>query len=127
MNNTAKLASIETLLGTIPTFQCVEGCHDCCGPVPASRLEWKRIEQRTGMSWTHYMKEVERRSKSDALSCPLLADGKCSVYDIRPAVCRVFGSSLHARLICPHDRKPEQPMTAEATDALMDKISALGY
>lgn len=118
MNNTKRLASIDTLLQGVPQFQCVEGCSDCCGPVPMTRLEMSRIKARVG--------EYEMFDKD--LHCGLLKDGKCSVYDIRPAICRVFGAtSFQPRLVCPHGRKPEQPLSREATDELIDKVKALGH
>jgi Fe-S-cluster containining protein len=96
MNNTQRLASIDTLLAGVPQFQCVEGCADCCGPVTMTALEWKRLAVRTGDT---KLKEKTTAAAKDIMdgghgSCPMLdkSTNKCSVYDIRPAICRVFGA-----------------------------------
>ncbi|MGR5432333.1 YkgJ family cysteine cluster protein, partial [Vibrio astriarenae] len=34
---------IRFLRQRIPTFECVPGCHDCCGPVTASTEEMSRL------------------------------------------------------------------------------------
>lgn len=119
MNDSTRLATIDDLLKGIPQFQCVEGCSDCCGPIVMTKLEAHRIAARTG----------QKSVTTDAhLKCSLLgSDGKCSVYDIRPAVCRVFGASESERLVCPHGRKPGNPMTPSETGALMDKVLTLGH
>jgi len=33
--------------------------------------------------------------------CPLLVEGRCSVYALRPAICRGFGSVAEPRMACP--------------------------
>lgn len=116
MNNTTRLATLDDLLKAVPAFTCKEGCSDCCGMVPMSRLEWKRIQERTGL-----------KSQFDENGhCALLKDGKCSVYDIRPAVCRIFGTSEHPRLTCPHGCRSEQLLSITQTNKLTDASRELG-
>lgn len=92
-----------------------------------SRLEWRRIIERTGKSEKEYHAEVTKRIEAGNLQCVFLDDAnKCSIYDIRPAVCRIFGASEHHRLTCPHGARPERLMTVKETDALMDKVDSLG-
>ena len=38
---------IDTLRQQIPSFACVPGCHDCCGPVTASSTEMARLPRRS--------------------------------------------------------------------------------
>ena len=129
MNNSARLAEIDRLLASVPGFQCKPGCADCCGPVCISRLELNRIVQRTGIKPKELLTSfrLKQSQKTGCLKCPLLdAQNKCSVYDIRPAICRIFGSSDHPRLRCPHGLKPENPLTPEATNSLVDRVMGLG-
>ena len=122
MNNTVRLAKIDDILAGVPKFQCVDGCADCCGPTLMSRLEWKRILQRLG-------KKSSELQVDDHMNCPMLdkTTNKCGVYDIRPAICHVFGASEHERLVCPHGRKPEKSLTKSETSLIMHEIDALGY
>ena len=129
MNNTARLAEIDQLLESVPKFECKAGCADCCGLIAVSKLELKRIVARTGikpeMLKTSF--RLKQLKKTGCLDCPLLdSQNKCSVYDIRPAICRVYGASDHVRLQCPHGLKPEKPLTVEETNSLMDRVMALG-
>lgn len=126
MNNTTKLATIDHILGGVPQFKCLDGCHDCCGPVVMSRLEWLRIIRRVGRSEKDLQKEATNRIEAGNFECIFLGESGCNIYDIRPAVCRVFGASEHRRLTCPHGAKPEKPLTAKETDAMIDTISLIG-
>ena len=140
MNNTAKLAAIDSLLSRIPAFQCKPGCHDCCGPVPMTRLELKRIASATSQTESALMRKINKAilvgfSRSDAEAekavCPLLGEHGCTVYAIRPAICRLFGSSEdktpHSSLKCPHGCGPEKLLTAAETNSILNGVHRLGY
>lgn len=81
----------------IPSFDCVPGCHDCCGPVTASSEE---------MAGLPFKSLALHEAALANLDCPHLADSGCQVYAERPLICRLFGTT--AGLPCPHGRKPEQ-------------------
>ena len=130
MNNTTRYARLDDLIRTIPPFECVDGCADCCGPITMTPLEWKRIIERTG---DHKLKDKMAKLMDDAFQggqghCPLLdpVKKKCTVYDIRPAICVVYGSGNAEHLICPHGRKPEKPLTAEEVSVFMAQVDRLG-
>lgn len=80
----------------IPTFECVPGCHDCCGPVTASSEE---------MACLPYKSNAEHAAALEALSCPHLGEKGCQVYAERPLICRLFGTT--PRLACPNGNRPE--------------------
>jgi hypothetical protein len=86
---------LEALRERIPTFRCVVGCHDCCGPVTASALEVGRLPVRT---------EAEHAAALARLDCVHLGPHGCQAYDERPLVCRLFGTT--PRLPCPNGRRP---------------------
>jgi hypothetical protein len=86
---------IEDLRRRIPSFACVVGCHDCCGPVTASSEEVARLPART---------EAEHEAALAELGCPYLGPHGCEVYDERPLICRLFGTT--PRLPCPNGRRP---------------------
>lgn len=80
----------------IPGFECIPGCHDCCGPVTTSSEEMARLPRKNA---------AEHEAALAALSCPHLGDKGCQVYSERPLICRLFGTT--ESLPCPHDRHPE--------------------
>jgi hypothetical protein len=80
----------------IPEFACIPGCHDCCGPVLASSAEMARLPE---------VSEAQREKALPNWDCAHLAEHGCSVYEERPLICRMFGTT--PRLPCPHGKRPE--------------------
>jgi Fe-S-cluster containining protein len=50
--------------------------------------------------------DQERDAALADLSCPHLGASGCEVYDERPLICRLFGTTTS--LLCPHGRHPEE-------------------
>ena len=90
---------ISALRRQIPSFECVPGCHDCCGPVTTSPEEMSRLPRKTA---------AEQEAAMDELNCVHLGPNGCEVYDQRPLICRLFGTT--PCLPCPHGRGPELPI-----------------
>jgi hypothetical protein len=88
--------TIDQLRKKIPSFECVPGCHDCCGPVTTSSTEMARLPVKS---------EAVHEAALDALSCPHLGANGCEVYDERPLICRLFGTT--PSLPCPNGRRPD--------------------
>jgi len=90
---------IDQLRRRIPGFACVPGCHDCCGPVTASSEELLRLPVRS---------EAEHDAALAELNCVHLGPEGCRVYDQRPLICRLFGTT--PSLPCPRGQGPEVPV-----------------
>jgi uncharacterized protein len=102
---------------------CIEGCHDCCGPVYFSRLELKRapllenniaglmdlVAMNTGIDW-HF---------NCATCIYVTAEGRCGIYKDRPFVCRIFGATEEPALKCPHGRIAPNPISIEETHEIV--------
>jgi hypothetical protein len=85
----------------IPQFSCVPGCHDCCGPIMASTEEMSRLP---------LVDATSRKAALEKWDCPHLGVAGCQVYEERPLICRLFGTT--PRLKCPHGRQPDRMMDA---------------
>jgi Fe-S-cluster containining protein len=96
-----------TLREGIPTFECIEGCSDCCSLAFFTDVERSRIVAAGGLM----------RDQADDMDCRYLVDHKCSIYQERPLICRLFGAST--ALPCPHGRGPAKPLTEAEFDARM--------
>ena len=94
-----------------PVLDCQAGCAYCCckpnvlASVPeiANIIGFVRknvsadgrrdLEERT----RRYRTQVEGRRVEDptneSVPCPLLVDGRCSVYEVRPLICRGYNST----------------------------------
>lgn len=129
MNTTVKLAKIDALLSAIPTFKCKEGCSDCCGPVQLSRLEYMRCIQASGRTAEHVKEQMQKDLQQGIYACPLLdtVTRKCSVYTVRPAICRLFGV-VKGELLCPHGYAPESHslLSDEQAQKILRKVEELG-
>lgn len=67
----------------LPPMRCDAGCGECCGVAPCSTSEYDRVAT--------YAKLHGITPQRQGSTCPYYIDGTCSVYDARPAVCRLFG------------------------------------
>ena len=100
-----RVYQLRFLRRRIPAFECVPGCHDCCGPVTASSEELARLPERSA---------AQREQALADWSCPHLQPSGCGAYEERPLICRLFGTT--ASLPCPHGRRP-QAMVEPAIEA----------
>lgn len=80
---------LEKFYAQIPTFKCIPGCFACCGPVPFAKCEWDRIEDKR---------------EATGITCPYASASGCAIYDKRPLICRLFGTTDD--LPCPHGCRP---------------------
>lgn len=73
--------TLDDLYAQVPAISCKGLCHTSCGPLVIGESERQRIQERHGvdipdLQWT----------------CPALnAFGRCSVYEDRPMICRLWG------------------------------------
>jgi hypothetical protein len=95
VSDLARQAALDALYRELPTLDCQRQCQDCCGPIAMSRVEWQRICRKLG--------HVPRGA--DDLVCPMLQQGLCSVYHIRPVICRLWG--VTETLPCPWGCQPQ--------------------
>lgn len=104
MADRAKDAKLHArLYKKIPSFRCIEGCTDCCGPVPWTEHELARV----GLDAPPRVGEDRR--------CPFSLQGRCDIHDRRPFMCRLFGTVDD--LVCPHGRGPlKRIATADGHD-----------
>jgi uncharacterized protein len=87
---------VRALYANLPEIECKGFCHQSCGPVPATRAEVKAIEDRAGKPFG---------PRSDGY-CSMLDGGRCTVYEDRPLMCRLWG--LVEKMKCPWGCVPER-------------------
>src|SRR5215471_3974627 len=106
-------AALETIYAQVPSIACKGLCQDCCGPLGMSYLEWIRIKRASPL----------RLAEAKHTTCPLLKHGKCTVYALRPLICRLWGTTEN--MPCFHFCKPERYLTITEADELMHAVEAL--
>lgn len=100
-------------------FNCKKNCGKCCTLTAFTQKEKEALgEVANNYAWVEIGKAlcplpkdgIEGNSMQDALgktSCVFLDKNKrCTIYDKRPLVCRLFGRT--ETLICPEGVKPKK-------------------
>ncbi len=122
-----KLEALDRLYARLPTIQCKGLCVEYCGLVPMYQIEINRIAERTGERPRVALNASNPPRGHIVLQegvCPLLtAAGRCSVYDIRPAICRMFGTAKD--MLCPHGCRPNRWLSDKESRSIMRKIKAI--
>lgn len=95
-------------------IECKGRCANSCGPIDCSTLERKLIEGRTGRKLD---------APGPELTCSMLKNGRCTVYSIRPIICRLWG--VVESMPCPHGCQPERRLSDREGFGLMAKAFEL--
>jgi Fe-S-cluster containining protein len=104
---------LDALYAELPDVPCTGQCHTSCSYIGMSEAEHRRIERDTG-----YVIEMHQSP------CPALDfAGRCSIYSLRPVICRIYGS--HERLRCPYGCKPERWLTDSEVTDLFRRVEAI--
>jgi Fe-S-cluster containining protein len=107
MPNTPKAVSrrqaeqLDQLYAELPTIACQGMCWDSCGPIEMTVAERERIS-RAGV-------DIPQGSylRDGPALCPALTMlHQCSVYEIRPLICRIWG--MTRRMRCNFGCKPDR-------------------
>ena len=110
---------LKTLYDRIPEVKCRPGCSDCCGITLQAPAEVVNV--------TAYLHERGIRPPSlPTAICPFLTKfGGCSIYPVRPLICRLLGASEEPLLQCPHGCSAEQPLSVEETRAIIRELEMM--
>src|SRR5215469_7714608 len=101
----------------VPDVGCQGLCQAYCGPVSASALERRRLKVRHGLHLHGMDEDLVRALLTDGVMCPALKEGRCTVYEDRPLICRLWGAT--ESLPCPHGCRPEKMLTNDEASALI--------
>ncbi len=117
---TTRAEALDEIYAQLPTIDCRGLCWDSCGPLDLPQVEQQRIEKEAGVvidrsSWIHDGPRI----------CPALGMlHTCTVYDIRPLICRIWG--MTKRLPCTYGCVPSRYLSEEETYSLLAKVYDIG-
>jgi Fe-S-cluster containining protein len=84
---------IDDLYDLIPKLMCTEGCYECCKNfgVPSRT----KVEDETIKTFLreHSMQPGEAKGHTCPYLDESLSEGGCSIYPVRPLICRLYGTS----------------------------------
>jgi Fe-S-cluster containining protein len=109
----------------VEDLHCRGLCHDSCGAIGYSTAERKVIQTRHG---AFPVPQGELRGgkfehPDDIMCSALTPDKRCSIYDERPAICRLYG--LIRELPCAHGCVPRAWMTHGEAQTLIAELDAI--
>jgi Fe-S-cluster containining protein len=118
---------LEAIYARIPRIECKGLCHTSCGHIGLSEIEALRMRQYDGKDAPTMAPIVkELLTGTDSGMCPKLTpDKRCSVYPVRPAICRLYGAVNNQRLVCPYGCLPERWLSDLEARVIMDAIKHL--
>jgi Fe-S-cluster containining protein len=122
----AVLAELDALYAELPSLECRGLCWHSCGPIDMSIAERERIAER-GVVIEGYTREAaeQYRATGTVAPCPALGPFRtCGVHDIRPMICRLWGSTETMR--CPHGCRPSRELSEAEQLAFLERSRAIG-
>lgn len=111
---------LDKLYKEIPEINCKGLCHTTCGIIPCSEAEQARINEKLGIDFQQ--KQMDDIAKGN-LTCPALVDKRCSIYEIRPTVCRLYGNV--SKMKCMYGCTPKKYLPERKSRKLIKKIDAI--
>ena len=105
---------VQEAWSIIPVVECQKKCQNSCAQIRCSLSELNLIKKfckANGLKYinvnganNHMLKQsLKGKVTSDDLMCKYLKDGTCTIHEVRPAICRLFGAADD--LPCPHGCK----------------------
>lgn len=122
-NKTAVIRKLEEIYASVPSVECKGLCGATnCGPVHGSRVENRYVEEETGGK----LKFPIVIDKLAVPNCPhLTSEKRCSIYEARPLICRLFGVVDVQVMRCPHGCSPKKWLTHADANKLMEAVHSL--
>ncbi len=84
---------ITDLYELLPAFQCRDGCTACCteyGVPSRTPVEDQRIRR-------YLVQQGRPLGVATGTCCPYVGEKGCTIYPVRPLICRLYGVSANYR------------------------------
>ena len=108
------MATRNALMRKVRSLHCKGLCQESCGPICFGESERRKVQQycrERGIEFHDLTKEGALELFLNSVmndtdeTCPYLKDGRCSIYPVRPMICRLWGAVETMR--CPFGCVPE--------------------
>lgn len=121
----AQDAELEAIYAQVPEVNCKGLCQYACTAIDMTPRERERIAAE-GVTISAHQKALEQMRSTGDFACEALTgEGRCEVYERRPMVCRVWGTT--EPLACAHGCVPEGGWLPYAqTLELMNAVQQVG-
>lgn len=109
-----KLAVLRNIYKRIPNANCKGLCVESCSMIGFTKLEGNQMAGFSG----------KQPFITDNVVCGYLSEGKCSIYEVRPAICRLFG--VTEKLPCEFGCTPDKILLEVQSMQILSEIDKLG-
>ncbi len=82
---------LDEIYDQIPVFDC-KHCHECTGPIVWFKPEEMMIREYLKRNLLEYIVWSREEFERHNWQCPYLKNDRCSIYPVRPIVCRLQGN-----------------------------------
>ena len=114
--NKNRLMNVEDIYDLIPELICKKGCYECCknfGVPSRTQVEDERIKK--------FLRDHSMQlGVAQGHTCPYLdedlPEGGCSIYPVRPLICRLYGTSPNYR--CKIGVMPVRPLEEDEEEEI---------
>jgi hypothetical protein len=96
--------TVQDVWAMVPSLKCKGLCTDSCGPIGMSKAEHELLEAEMPNFPSTAEMTSDFLDAPNHYHCPLLVEGRCSAYAVRPLVCRLWG--VEETMPCPHGCVP---------------------
>lgn len=120
-----KIRKMRDIWSRVPEVHCKGLCGDTvCTNVPLMPVEHRFLSERYGA--VHHIQIVRHLDETtgavvvaptlgvstdpDHAGCPFYRQNRCSIYEDRPLMCRIYGHPVGELAGCPHGCRVERPM-----------------
>ena len=121
---------LRAIYDHVPNIKCKGLCHPTCASIPVQHVEYAHIVVNglVEIDENHILgvqggKHIIRRDASKGGVCPMLKDKRCSIHDLRPLICRIYG--VAEGLACEFGCKSEGMITRKEVDLLIDELEQI--
>lgn len=119
-------ALLKKVYDQVPSIKCKGLCQEFCGALAGPQFgttkAYTAIEEAAMVKRCGSAPRTRGDSTEDEdLGCnKLTPEGRCSIYEHRPLICRVWGVTTKMR--CPHGCEVEKVLSTEEVGKLYDQI-----
>jgi len=85
------MVRLNKIYSKIPSFDC-KHCHECEGPIVWFEPEEINIREYLNKNNLEYIVWSTEDFEKNNMKCPYLKNDRCSIYPVRPIVCRLQGN-----------------------------------
>lgn len=113
---------VAALYARIPKIDCRGKCQEYCGAI----VQLGAYTEAEGPEIERAMRDAEIGRAAEAsplVCCALDRYGRCTIYSVRPAICRFWG--VVEGMLCPHGCEPERVLSQAEMNEILKALAAI--